>query len=112
MAINGMSHQLFKAGFKARDVYPELKKFCYKQLSNMKGEEFLMTKFALWIITRSSIDNTLHGSGMEVDKGMLLQIKKAPETSGGDLTCHVFSFEDAEAHLNVTNPKKFSTIET
>ena len=104
MAINGMSHQLFKAGFKARDVYPELKKFCYKQLSNMKGEEFL--------ITRSSIDNTLHGSGMEVDKGMLLQIKKAPETSGGDLTCHVFSFEDAEAHLNVTNPKKFSTIET
>ena len=112
MAINGMSHQLFKAGLQARDIYPELKKFYYKQHSNMKWEEFLMTKFALWIDTRSSIDNTLHGIGMEVDKSMLLQIKKAPEASDGDLTCHVFSFEDAEAHLNVTDPKKISTIET
>ena len=78
----------------------------------MTWEEFLTTKFTLWIDTRSSIDNTLHGSGREVDKGMLLQIEKAPEARGGDLTCHVFSFEDAEAHLNVTDPKKIPTIET
>ena len=32
---------------------------------------------------------------------MLLQIEKAPETSDGDLTCYVFNFENALAHLGV-----------
>ena len=32
----------------------------------MRG--FLTTKFGLWIDTRSSIDNTLHGSGRAVKK--------------------------------------------
>ena len=46
---------------------------------------------------------------------MLLQIKKARETSDGDLTCYVFSFEDALAHLGVIkNPGAdgILTIET
>ena len=40
-----------------------------------------------------------------------LQIEKAPKTSGGDLTCHVFSLEDAMAYMNVTDPEKILTIE-
>ena len=67
-------------------------------------EDFLTTKFALWIDTRSSIDNTLHGS-------ILLQIEKTPETNGGDLMCYVFSLEDAVAHLSVTNPCGILMIE-
>ena len=77
----------------------------------MTWEGFLTTKRALWIDTRSSIDNTLHGSGREVDKGILLQITKAPEATSGNLTCHVFSLKDAVAHLSVTDPKKILTIE-
>ena len=69
------------------------------------------TKFALWIDTQSSIDNTLHGSAREVHKGILLQIEKAPEAGGGDLTCYVFNPEDATARLNVTNPSGILTIE-
>ena len=54
----------------------------------MQWEEFLTTKFVLWIDTRSSTDNTLHGSGRAVEKsGILLQIERAPEASNGDLTC-------------------------
>ena len=72
----------------------------------------MTTKFALWIDTRSSIDNTLHGSGRAVEKsGILLQIEKAPETSRGDLTCYVFSLEDAVAQLSVTDPSGILTIE-
>ena len=112
VTINGMPYQLFAAGLQARDIYPELKIFFYKEHSNVTWEEFLMTKFALWIDTQSNIANTLHGSGREVDKGMLLQVEKAPEASGGNLTCHVFSFKDAEVQLNVTNPKKILSIET
>ena len=78
----------------------------------MIWKEFLTTKFALWIDTYSSINNTLHGSGRAVAKsGILLQIKKAPEASNGDLTCYVFSLEDAVTHLSITNPSGILTIE-
>ena len=74
--------------------------------------DFLTIKFGLCIDTRSSTDNTFHGSGRAVEKsGILLQIKKAPETSNGDLTCYVFTLEDAVTHLSVTNPSKILTIE-
>ena len=103
--INGISLQLYRAGLQARDIYRELKKYLYKEHSDVSWEGFLTTKFALWIDTRSSTNNILHGSGKAVEKsGILLQIRKAPEASGGDLTCHVFSLEDATAHLDVINP--------
>ena len=77
----------------------------------MTWEVFLTTKFALWIDTRLSIDNTLHGSRRAVEKsGILLQIEKTPGGSG-DVTCYVFSLEDAVAHLSVTNPSGILTIE-
>ena len=112
VTITGMPHQLFAAGLEARDIYPELKKYFYKEHSNVTCEDFLTTKFALWIDTRSSIDNTLHGSGRTVEKsGILLLIEKAPEKSGSDLICYVFSLEDAVAHLSVTDPSGTLTIE-
>ena len=86
--INVMPHQLFAAGLEARQIYPELKMYLYKEHSNVTWEEFLTTKFGLWIDTRSSTDNTLHGSGKAVEKsGILLQTEEAPEASNGDLTC-------------------------
>ena len=112
VTINGMPYQLFVAGLQAREIYPELKKYFYKENSDVTWEDFLTTKFAIWIDTHSSIDNALHGSGRAVEKtGILLQNEKAPETNGGDLTCYVFSLEDAVAHLSVTNPSGMLTIE-
>ena len=78
----------------------------------MTWEDFLTTKLGLWADTRSSIDNTFHGSGRAVEKsGLLLQIEKAPETSGGDLTCYVFRLQDAVVHLSVTDPSSILMIE-
>ena len=110
VAINGMPHQLFVAGLQAREIYPELKKYFHKENSHVTCEDFSTTKFALWIDIRSSVDDTLHDSDRAVEKsGILLQIEKAPEASG-DLTCYVFSLEDAVAHLSVTNPSGILTI--
>ena len=47
--INGDAHQLFKVGLQARDIYPELNFFFYKEQSNVTLEEFLTTKIFLWI---------------------------------------------------------------
>ena len=72
----------------------------------------MTTKFALWIDTRSSTNSTLHGSGRAVEKsGILLEIEKALEASNGDLTCYVFSLEDAVTHLSDTDPSGVLTIE-
>ena len=56
--INGMPHQPFGAGLQARDIYPELKRYFYKENSNVIWKEFLTAKFGLWIDTRLSVDNT------------------------------------------------------
>ena len=88
-----------------------IRSFFYKEQSNVTLEEFLTTKIVLWIDMWSSIDNTLHCSIREVNKGILLQIEKGTEASGGDLTCHVFNLEDETARLNVTNPSGILTIE-
>ena len=72
-----MPHQLFAAGFQAREIHPELSKYFYKRNSDVTWENFLTTKFALWILL-SSIDNTLHGSGRAVEKSrILLHIEKS-----------------------------------
>ena len=72
----------------------------------------LTTKFGLWIDTRSSTDNNLHGSGRAVEKsGILLQTEKVPEISNGDLISYVFSLEDALAHLSINDPSRILIIE-
>ena len=109
--IIGMPHQLLAVALQVRDIYPELKKYFYKENSNVTWEDFLATKFGLWTDTRSSTDNTLRGSGRAVEKsGILLQIEKAHETSNGDLTCYVFSLDDPVAHLSVTSFSEILTI--
>ena len=53
VTINGTPHQLYAGNLQARDICPELKKYFYKKDSDMTWEEFLATKFALWIDKRS-----------------------------------------------------------
>ena len=50
--INDMSHQLFAAGLKARNIYHEVKMYFYKEHSNVTWKEFLTTKFGRWICAR------------------------------------------------------------
>ena len=47
VTINGMPHQLFAAGLQARNIYPESKKYSYKENSDVMWEDFLTTKFGL-----------------------------------------------------------------
>ena len=47
VTLNGILHQLYAGGLKARDIYPELKKYFYKENSDVTYEEFLSTKFGL-----------------------------------------------------------------
>ena len=105
-----MPRQLFAARLQAREIYPELSKYFYKENSDVTWEDFLTTKFALSIDTRSNIDSTPWQCQGNRKSSILLQIEKAPEVSG-DLMCYVFSLEYAVAHLSVTNPSGILMIE-
>ena len=97
-----MPHELFSAGLHARGIFPELKQCFYKELSYETFEDFLVTKFGLWIDTRSSTSKK---------RSILLRIKKAAESSDGDLKCYLFSFEDVVTHLAVSNLSRILAFE-
>ena len=107
-----MPHQLFYGWITGKENLSRAKKYFYKENSDVTWEDFLKTKFALWMDTRSSIDSTCRGSGKIVEKsGILIQIEKAPETNG-DIACYVFSLEYALNHLlSVTDPSGILKIE-
>ena len=57
----------------------------------------------MWVDTHLRTYQNLHGSSRTVEEsGILFKIEKAAESSGGDLTWHVFSLEDAANHLPVS----------
>ena len=53
-------------------------------------EEFLTTKFGLWVDTRLSTENSVVEKSVVENSDILLQIEKAAKNSDGDLTSHVF----------------------
>ena len=59
--------------------------------------EYYTAKFGFRFDCRSSESrNILHGSGRYVNKIMLLKkIEKIGEARGGDVTCYIFTVEDA-----------------
>ena len=68
----------------------------------------------IWVMDWYTFEYWQHSSRQRQGSGksgILLQIEKAPETSNGDLTCYVFSLEDAVAHLSVTDPSGILAIE-
>ena len=72
---------------KARGIHPELRKYFYKEYSNLTWEEFLTTKFGLWVDTCSSTDITLHGRGRAMKKvALYFNLKK--ELKAVMLTLH------------------------
>ena len=65
ISVAGDTNQLYKGGILPRHVFNELKKYFYNNHSDIKDEDFLTTKYGLWIDFRSSQENALHGSGKE-----------------------------------------------
>ena len=99
ITIDGNLHQLFKGSILPRDMYQEIGKRFLRENSDVSFEEYLTTKYGLWIDTRSSVNNKLHGSGRLVNSGVKLQINKVAETAG-NLTCYIYALQDAYAHFD------------
>ena len=80
--------------------FPEICKKFYQENSNVAFIEYLTTKYALWIDTRSCrVDNKLHGSRETENSGIKLQIDKVAEASE-DLTWYIIPVQDVYTHLS------------
>ena len=99
ITIDDNPYQVYKGGVLPKDIYTEVKRYFHQKHSDVNFEQFLTTKFALWIDTRSSQKTTLHGSGRTILGNIKLQIDKVPETAEGSLTCYIFKFQDAVTHI-------------
>ena len=98
VTIDDISSQLFKGKIRPTDMYLEICKKFSQDYSDILFGEYLTSKYGLWIDTRSSTNNELHGNGRLINRKITLRRDKVVETSG-DLMCHVFAIKDAYAYF-------------
>lgn len=110
VTINGVSNQLFSSGMKVWQQYENAYKFFgslnkedYEKVlsaTSIKPEDFYTDKFSLWLDLRSTVDNRLHGSGLNLDNGMAtisVEVEKGAGT--GTLICYTYQIMDAQINI-------------
>ena len=72
------------------------------QLHDVNVASYYTDKYALWLDFRTKDDNTLHGSGRQLEntsEGIGLQITKEAG-SAGKLSCYLYIFQDAQINIS------------
>ena len=71
------------------------------ELADMKLEDYLTTKYGLWLDMRTTDDDSLHGSGRKIEgssQSIQLQIEKKAEAAG-NLDDYVYYIHDAQLNF-------------
>ena len=123
--VEGKPNQLYSQGMRSFDQYDEIRKYFAEgvqrdsnanevqkqlQLYNLSLGEYLVNKYAFWLDFRTIDENTLHGTGREIEnasEGITLQVEKKAETAGA-LNAHIYLIMDAQ--LNIKNDAYISVV--
>lgn len=109
ITIGGISNKIFAQGYKEDKHWFEAKKLFMKEdqkindISNMDLLTYYGTpsesKYCLWIDTRSTEDNKLHGSGLKcINTYMAIKFTKN-NTGSGPINVHTYLIADAQFTL-------------
>lgn len=111
--VEGVPNQLFSAGMRPSHQWEEARKFfaggskrdptvaavCKELcLSGMRINNYLTNHYALWLDLRTSDDDNLHGSGLQIlnaSEGLTLQIQKESQAKQ-PLRAVVYLVQDAQ----------------
>lgn len=106
-SVQGKPHQVYASGMEARHHFPEIKKLFEK---GVVLDEYLTTKYGLWLDFRTSDDLSLHGSGRGLegfDSGVSLTIEKEKESDG---MLDVYIYYVCDAQLNIEGQRLKNTL--
>ena len=123
ITLDGIPNQLFTSGMKPHQQFGEIKKIFADgkhrakahvakelELADMKLEDYLTTKYGLWLDMRTTDDDSLHGSGRKLEgssQSIQLNIEKKAEAAG-NLDAYVYYIHDAQ--LNFERNRLVNTI--
>ena len=123
ITLDGNPNQLFASGMRPHQQFGEIKKIFADgkhrtvahvakelELADMKLEDYLTTKYGLWLDMRTTDDDSLHGSGRKIEgssQSIQLQIEKKAEAAG-NLDAYVYYIHDAQ--LNFEKNRLVNTI--
>ena len=116
ITIDGITNKIFAQGYKEDQMYLEARKLFLNEyrklddhssvtLPNFYGTSTIST-YSLWIDTRSTEDNKLHGSGMAIPNGSNVALKFTKNNTGTG-TLNVYTYLIADAQFTLTN--RFAT---
>ncbi len=112
ITIDGITNKIFAQGYKEDRMWTEAKRFFlneyrkYDDQSSMHLSLFYgiptQARFCLWIDTRSTDDNRLHGSGMTIKNGSNVALKFTKNNTGSE-PINVYTYLIADACFTVKN---------
>jgi hypothetical protein len=79
-------------------------------LYDVRVDQYLMNKYALWLDLRSSDDDYLHGSGRTIENGsdgITMQIQKKSETAGA---INIYLYLIYDAQMNIEESRLRGTV--
>ena len=98
---------LYASGMQTHNTYDQIVKVFNENGVTLR--EFLTEKYALCFDLRPSIDDVLHGNGVNLQntsEGITLEIHRVSGTGTGKLNLHIFVFQDAL--LNISGGRFYS----
>ena len=114
VTIAGNPNQLYASGMLPEDHFEEIQKHFADgkhrtvphaikeaELSDITLPDYLTTKYGLWFDTRTTDDNTLHGSGRKLETGESIHIEIEKEAeAAGVLDAYVYYIHDARLDID------------
>ena len=107
--VEGKPNQLYAQGMRTFEQYDEICKY-FLQLYDLSSGEYLVNKYASWLVFRMIDENELQGMGRRVEsasEGITLQIEKKEESAGA-LNAYIYLIMDAQ--LNIQNGTYVSAV--
>jgi len=100
VTVEGKPNQLYAQGLSKENAWIEFVKLF--QENGVSMGEFLTEKYVLLLDLRPSIDNKMHGNGVELRNttdGLTVEIHRIPGAATESLNLHVFLLQDAQLNL-------------
>jgi hypothetical protein len=108
ITIDGITNKIFAQGYKEDRMFTEAKKLFlteHRKLDDqslMSMQSFYASQYCLWIDTRSTEDNTLHGTGIKLNNGSNMALKFTKNNTGSG-SINVYTYLVADAQFTLIN---------